>query len=45
VRLESWNLRIRWAELRDELSHGNTKHTVNMGFDGAFGDISVVTMF
>jgi hypothetical protein len=38
VRLESWNLRIRWAELRKAHSHGNTKYIVTMGFDGAFGD-------
>jgi hypothetical protein len=45
MRLESWNLCIRWAELHKAPSHGNTKYTVNMGFDGAFGDISMVMTF
>jgi hypothetical protein len=39
------NLRIRWAELREARSHGNIKYTVSMGFDGTFGDISMVTTF
>jgi dihydroorotase len=45
MRLESWNLRIHQAELRKAPSHGNTKHTITLGSDGAFGDISMVTMF
>jgi hypothetical protein len=45
VRLKSWNLRIRWAELREAPSRGNTKYTVTLGFDGAFGDISRVKTF
>jgi hypothetical protein len=45
VRLESWNLRIRWAGLREARSLGNTKYTVSLGFDGAFGYISMVTTF
>jgi hypothetical protein len=45
VRLESWNLRICWVELREARSRGNTKDTVTLGFDRAFGDISMVTMF
>jgi hypothetical protein len=45
VQLESWNLRIRRAELREARSHGNTKYTVSLGFDGAFGGISMVMTF
>jgi hypothetical protein len=45
VRLESRNLRVRRAELHQSRAHGNTKYTVTMGFDGAFGDISIVTTF
>jgi hypothetical protein len=45
VQLDSWNLCIHWAELRKAHSHGNTKYTVIMGFDGAFGDISMVMTF
>jgi hypothetical protein len=45
VRLESCNLRIRWAELREVRSRGNTKDTVTLRFDGAFGAISMVTTF
>jgi hypothetical protein len=45
VWLESWNLRIRWAELREARSRGNTKDTVTLGFELAFGDISMVTTF
>jgi hypothetical protein len=45
MRLESWNLRIRWAQLREARSHDNTKYTVTLGFDGVFEDISTVTTF
>jgi hypothetical protein len=45
VRLENWNLLICWAELGEARSHGNTKYTVTVDFDGAFGDISMVTTF
>jgi hypothetical protein len=45
VRLESWNLHIRRADLREARSHGNTKYAVIMGFDGAFGGISMITTF
>jgi hypothetical protein len=45
MRLESWNMCIRWAELREARSRGNTKATVTLGFDGAFGDIFMVTTF
>jgi hypothetical protein len=45
VWLESWNLRINWVELCETRSRGNTKDTITLGFDGAFGDISMVTMF
>jgi hypothetical protein len=44
MRLESWNLRIRWAELLKARSYGNKIHRT-VGFDGAFGDISMVTTF
>jgi hypothetical protein len=39
VRLESCNICVRWAELHDSCSHGNTIYTVTMGFDRVFGDI------
>jgi hypothetical protein len=45
MRLESRNLRIHRAELCEDRSHGNTKYTVTMGFDGAFGGISMVMTF
>jgi hypothetical protein len=43
MQLESWNLRICWAKLREAHSHGNTKYTITMGFDGTFGDTMVMT--
>jgi hypothetical protein len=43
--LQSCNLRIRWAELSEARSNGTTKYTVILGFDEAFGDISMVTTF
>jgi hypothetical protein len=45
VRLESGNLPLCWAELREARSRGNTRDTVILGFDGAFGDIYMVTTF
>jgi hypothetical protein len=45
VRLESWNPRIRWAEFCEARSRGNTKYTVTLGSDLAFGDVSMVTTF
>jgi hypothetical protein len=42
---ESHNLCICWAELRGARSHGNLKYTVTLGFDGAVGDICMVTTF
>jgi hypothetical protein len=45
MRLESWNLCIRRAELREACSGGNTNYTVSLGSDGAFRDISMVTTF
>jgi hypothetical protein len=45
VQPENWNLRIQQAELREARSGGNTKYTVTLGSDGAFGDISKVTTF
>jgi hypothetical protein len=45
VWLESWNLCIRREELREAFSHGNTKYAVTVGFNGAFGDISMVMTF
>jgi hypothetical protein len=45
MRLESWKLCIRWVELREARSRGNTKDTVTLGFEGAFGDISIAMTF
>jgi hypothetical protein len=45
VRLERCNLRIRWVELREARSHGNTKYTVTLSFVGAFGDVFMVMTF
>jgi hypothetical protein len=34
---------MRRTEVREARSRRNTKDTVTLGFNGAFGDISVVT--
>jgi uncharacterized membrane protein YwaF len=44
VRLESWNLRIGKRSFARHVLVV-TNYTVTMGFDGAFGDISMVTTF
>jgi hypothetical protein len=40
-----WRACICWAGLRGARSRGNARHTATLGFDGAIGDISMVTTF
>jgi hypothetical protein len=43
VRPEIYNLLICWAGLRGARSHGNTKCTFTLSFDGTVEDMSMVT--